>query len=76
MYGDAWRKKSTNADGTDAFGDTVACDGDDDDDGDDGDDDDDDEMSALAVSKLASRPWSMARCARRTRRFRDGDAVI
>jgi hypothetical protein len=70
MYGDAWRKKSTNADGTDAFGDTVACDGDDD------DDDDDDESSALAVSKLASRPWSMARCARRTRRFRDGDAVV
>ena len=72
MYGDAWRKKSTNADGTDAFGDTVACDGDDGDDG----DGDDDEVSALAVSKLASRPWSMARCARRTRRFRDGDAVI
>ena len=72
MYGDAWRKKSTNADGTDAFGDTVACDGDDGDDG----DGDDDEVSALAVSKLASRPWSMARCARRTRRFRDGGAVV
>jgi len=72
MYGDAWRKKSTNADGTNAFGDTVACDGDDGDDG----DGDDDEVSALAVSKLASRPWSMARCARRTRRFRDDGAVV
>ena len=68
MYGDACRKKSTNADGTDA-GDAMCADVDGvggasasrDDDGE-------------KVSKLASRPWSMARRMHASRDDDDDDA--